>query len=122
MWTTIGFEVICYSAYMFAKARMKNLNMGDSKTVKKDVQDIPASGKDLLESATIPSIPETPSPTPAVLKLKEPIPEDQQRELFNWILEEKRKIKPKDSDEKQQIDEEKAILKQFIRGKHIPSL
>jgi hypothetical protein len=37
-------------------------------------------------------------------------------------LEEKRKIKPKDREEKKQIDEEKAILKQFIRAKSNPSL
>ena len=93
--------------------------MEDSKTAKKEVQDIPASMEDFLESATTPSIP---SPTLAVLKPKEPIPEDQQRELFKWILEEKRKISPKDPEEKKQIDEEKAILKQFIRAKSVPSL
>ncbi|KAL4625714.1 hypothetical protein ACB092_05G045600 [Castanea dentata] len=43
-------------------------------------------------------------------------------ELFKWMLEEKRKIKPKDSDEKKCIDEEKAILKQFILAKPIPSI
>ncbi|GAV87940.1 hypothetical protein CFOL_v3_31364 [Cephalotus follicularis] len=56
------------------------------------------------------------------VKLQEPISEDQQRELFKWILEEKRKVKPKDSEEKKRIDEEKAILKQFIRAKSIPSI
>ena len=56
------------------------------------------------------------------MKLWEPIPEDQQRELFKWLLEEKRKIKPKDPEEKKRIDEEKAILKQFIRVKPIPSI
>ncbi|KAK9078353.1 hypothetical protein SSX86_002410 [Deinandra increscens subsp. villosa] len=55
------------------------------------------------------------------VKVLEPIPLDQQRELFKWILEEKRKIKPKDPEEKKKIDEEKAILKQFIRAKSIPS-
>ena len=53
---------------------------------------------------------------------REPIPEGQQRELFKWILEEKRKIKPKDSEEKQRIDEEKALLKNLIRSKSIPSI
>ena len=56
------------------------------------------------------------------VKLQEPIPEDQQRELFKWMLEEKRKIKPKDPEDKKHIDEEKAILKQFIRVKPIPSI
>ncbi|KAJ0745063.1 hypothetical protein HanPI659440_Chr10g0394671 [Helianthus annuus] len=56
------------------------------------------------------------------VKVREPIPLDQQRELFKWILEEKRKIKPKDPEEKKKIDEEKAILKQFIRAKSIPPI
>ncbi|XP_076930384.1 uncharacterized protein LOC143595164 [Bidens hawaiensis] len=45
-------------------------------------------------------------------KVCEPIPVDQQLELFKWILEEKRKIKPKNAEGKMKIDEEKAILKQ----------
>ena len=56
------------------------------------------------------------------MKLWEPILEDQQHELFKWMLEEKRNIKPKDPVEKKCIDEEKAILKQFIRAKPIPSI
>ncbi|KAL4625771.1 hypothetical protein ACB092_05G048300 [Castanea dentata] len=56
------------------------------------------------------------------VKLWEPIPEDKQGELFKWMLEEKRKIKPKDFEEKKCIDEEKAILKQFILAKPIPSI
>ncbi|KAK7854691.1 hypothetical protein CFP56_031049 [Quercus suber] len=36
--------------------------------------------------------------------------------------EEKRKIKPKDPEEKKHIDEKKAILKQFIRAKPIPNI
>lgn len=62
--------------------------------------------------------PSTNEPT----KSLEPIPENQQRELFKWLLEEQRKIKPKDPEEKRRIDEEKAILKQFIRAKSIPSI
>ncbi|GKD20792.1 hypothetical protein Tco_1222495, partial [Tanacetum coccineum] len=56
------------------------------------------------------------------MKVQEPIPLDQQRELFKWILEEKRKLKPNGPEEKKRIDEEKAILKQLIRAKSIPSL
>ncbi|CAG7900495.1 unnamed protein product [Brassica rapa] len=53
---------------------------------------------------------------------RKPIPEDEQRELFKWILEEKRKIEPKDRKEKKLIDEEKAVLKQFIRAERVPKL
>ncbi|KAJ6394704.1 hypothetical protein OIU77_023832 [Salix suchowensis] len=64
-------------------------------------------------------------PSPIIseaVKLIEPVREDQQRELFKWILEEKRKVKPKDSEERKRIDDEKAILKQFIRAKSIPGI
>ena len=56
------------------------------------------------------------------VKLQEPISEDQQCELFKWMLEEKRTIKPKDPEGKKRIDEDKAILIQFIRVKPIPSI
>lgn len=61
-------------------------------------------------------------PIARVTRVQEPIPEQQQRELFKWMLEEKRKIKTKDPEEKKRIDEEKAILKQFLRAKSIPSI
>ncbi|CAM8985272.1 unnamed protein product [Rhodiola kirilowii] len=48
------------------------------------------------------------------------VPEEQQRQLFEWILDEKRKIKPVDAEEKKRIDSEKDVLKQYIRAKSIP--
>jgi hypothetical protein len=51
-----------------------------------------------------------------------PIPEDDQRKLYKWILEEKRKIKPRNAAEKKKLDEEKALLKEFIRAGSLPSL
>lgn len=60
--------------------------------------------------------------TEPVKVARKPIPEDEQKELFKWILEEKRKIEPKDRKEKKRIDEEKALLKQFIRADRIPKL
>ncbi|KAL5728794.1 hypothetical protein ACHQM5_001834 [Ranunculus cassubicifolius] len=71
--------------------------------------------------ATVTEKPITPAPMVEPVKVREPIPEDQQRELFKWILEEKRKVRPSDREEKKRIDEEKAILKEFIRAKSIPS-
>ncbi|KAJ7553791.1 hypothetical protein O6H91_06G113100 [Diphasiastrum complanatum] len=50
------------------------------------------------------------------------IPVDEQHKLFQWILEEKRKVKPVSESDKARIDEEKALLKHFIRTKHIPPL
>ncbi|WOK98601.1 hypothetical protein Cni_G07313 [Canna indica] len=61
-------------------------------------------------------------PIPAPVKVLPPIPEQEQRQLFKWILEEKRKVKPSDPTEKKKLDEEKALLKQFIRAKSVPSI
>ncbi|KAJ0254203.1 Transmembrane protein [Hirschfeldia incana] len=60
--------------------------------------------------------------TEPVKVARKPIPEDEQRELFKWILDEKRKTEPKDRKEKKQNDEEKAVLKQFIRAERVPKL
>ncbi|CAL0306983.1 unnamed protein product [Lupinus luteus] len=54
------------------------------------------------------------------VQVRDPIPEEQQREIFKWMLEEKRKVKPKDSVEKKQNDQEKAILKQVLSAESIP--
>ncbi|CAN6336600.1 unnamed protein product [Urochloa humidicola] len=51
-----------------------------------------------------------------------PIPEDEQRQLYKWMLEEKRKIKPRSAAEKKKLNEEKALLKEFIRAGSLPSL
>ncbi|KAK2358686.1 WAS/WASL-interacting family protein [Trifolium repens] len=59
-------------------------------------------------------------PVTVPVVVRAPIAEEQQREVFKWMLEEKRKVKPKDAMEKKQIDEEKYILKQFLRAKSIP--
>ncbi|XP_004297602.1 PREDICTED: uncharacterized protein LOC101297430 [Fragaria vesca subsp. vesca] len=67
---------------------------------------------------------EKPMPQPAItepVKMRELISEEQQREAFKWILEEKRKVKPNNPEEKKRIDEEKALLKQFIRAKSLPT-
>ncbi|XP_045811883.1 uncharacterized protein LOC123906078 [Trifolium pratense] len=59
-------------------------------------------------------------PVTVPVEVRAPIAEEQQREVFKWMLEEKRKVKPMDAMEKKQIDEEKYILKQFLRAKSIP--
>jgi len=59
-------------------------------------------------------------PATMPMEVRAPIPDEQQREVFKWILEEKRKVKPKDAMEKKQIDEDKDILKQFLRANSIP--
>lgn len=96
------------------------------RTKKKDVDveeeqhATPISTKDAATvQATNTSLTSPPITEPVIRR--EPIPEYQQRELFKWMLEEKRKVKPKDPEEKRKLDEEKAVLKQFIRAKSLPS-
>ena len=102
-----------------------------TRTKKKDEEEVPGvsptpgpSTAAAAVTATVPGSEKALSPPPIIehVMLRDPLPENQQRELFKWLLEEKRKVKPKDSEEKKRIDEEKAILKQFIRAKSIPSL
>ncbi|KAG5009515.1 hypothetical protein JHK87_018030 [Glycine soja] len=71
-----------------------------------------------------PHVVEMPVPPPSITNpmiKREPIPENEQCELLKWILEEKRKVKAKDAEEKRKIDEEKALLKKLIRSKSIPT-
>eukprot|EP00270_Netrium_digitus_P019976 TRINITY_DN8050_c0_g1_i1.p1 TRINITY_DN8050_c0_g1~~TRINITY_DN8050_c0_g1_i1.p1 ORF type:complete len:266 (+),score=66.78 TRINITY_DN8050_c0_g1_i1:105-902(+) len=39
----------------------------------------------------------------------------EQKEVLRWILTEKRKVKPKDAEEKRQVEEDKKLLKEFLR-------
>ncbi|KAK9030894.1 hypothetical protein V6N11_032298 [Hibiscus sabdariffa] len=101
-------------AYLFMRTKKK-----DTDVPEEDVDPNPPVSTTTLTT----QVTENPLPAPPItqhLKLREPIPESQQRELFKSILEEKRKVKPKDTEEKKRLDEEKAILKQFIRAKSIP--
>ncbi|KAF8045959.1 hypothetical protein N665_4179s0001 [Sinapis alba] len=94
------------------------------RTKKKDTD--PASGEISAKSGSVAAMEKHVSSAvvaePVVIKAREPIPEMQQRELFKWMLDEKRKVKPRNAEEKKKVDEEKAILKQFIGSKTIPSL
>ncbi|KAL6331052.1 hypothetical protein AAG906_009480 [Vitis piasezkii] len=78
VWRLLLAANLALGAYMFVRATKKDADMDN--------------GEATMES----------------LKVREPIPADQQLELFKWILEEKRKVKPKDLEEKKRIDEEKA--------------
>ncbi|XP_051147500.1 uncharacterized protein LOC127262740 isoform X1 [Andrographis paniculata] len=103
-------------AYVLIRTRQRDTDSSES--------EIPESTSSATSSSSSSAIVEV-SDTPPIVKetiRRAPIPEDQQRELFKWMLEEKRKVKPKDPEEKKRIDEEKAVLKQFIRAKSIPSL
>ncbi|KAK6236474.1 hypothetical protein QUC31_020251 [Theobroma cacao] len=127
IWRILLISNLALGAYMFAKARKKNSSIVDNKPAKIEME--PEKSK---TEADVSSAPLTPTPVyeeppifPVVAtppKVLEPIPEDQRCELFEWILEEKRKVKPKDPEERKRIDEEKAILKQFMRSKSMPRI
>ncbi|GMP59554.1 hypothetical protein CsSME_00022794 [Camellia sinensis var. sinensis] len=104
-------------AYMFVRARKKDTAAEDSKAAAK----VPSTPV-VTPATPVLEEPALPPPIAVPVKVREPIPEDQQLELFKWILEEKRKVKPKGREEKKRIDEEKALLKQFIRAKSIPNI
>ncbi|KZV21615.1 hypothetical protein F511_17640 [Dorcoceras hygrometricum] len=103
-------------AYMFAQA-------GKKKRVKEKTE-TPVDVTSTLTTVTTHTDEEPivaqPKTTPVIVR--QPIPEDQQRELFKWMLGEKRRVKPNNREEKLRIDKEKAILKEFLRSKSIPSI
>lgn len=102
-----------FVAYIFTRTKKKGVTEEEAEPSTAGVATVAVS---VIENPVL----STPVTEP--VKLRDPIPEDQQRELFKWLLEEKRKVKAKDPEEKKRIDEEKALLKQFIRAKSIPSL
>lgn len=95
----------------------------DPRTDDAEIPDGPTGSTSTSTAPAAATITEKPV-TPTVMEpiQRAPIPEDQQRELFKWMLEEKRKVKPRDAEEKKRIDEEKATLKQFIRAKSLPTI
>lgn len=93
--------------------------------VKGEDPSFPSASVPIKVPAAKPSDPKPPSPPPLVVELpkpREPIPISQQQELFKWMLEEKRRMEREDALEKRKIEEDKALLKQFIRTKSIPDL
>ncbi|KAJ7951639.1 WAS/WASL-interacting family protein [Quillaja saponaria] len=114
VWPILLTVNLAIGAYLFMRTKKKDTDI-----------EVEVSAPISTKAATSPHIAEKPIAAPPIaelVKTHKPIPEDQQRELFKWILEEKRKVKTKDPQEKKRIDEEKAILKQFIQGKSVPSI
>ncbi|CAK9174499.1 unnamed protein product [Ilex paraguariensis] len=114
LWPLLLTVNLAVGAYLFMRTKKK-----DGGTEGEESPEVPSAP---VATPTVSEKSPPPLPVMAPVKLHDPIPEDQQRELYKWLLEEKRKVKPKDAEEKNRIDEEKAILKQFIRAKSIPSL
>ncbi|KDP40787.1 hypothetical protein JCGZ_24786 [Jatropha curcas] len=118
LWPLILTVNLTVGAYLFMRTKKKDTGLEEVGS------SIPSEAVSSAPAKTTP-VSGKPVSLPTVLealKPREPIPENQQRELYKWILEEKRKVKPKDPEEKKCIDEEKAILKQIIRAKSLPSI
>ncbi|KAG5036425.1 hypothetical protein JHK86_017265 [Glycine max] len=100
-------------AYLFTRTKKKGTGEEEQDVTRVSTKD------------ATPHVVEMPVPPPSITNpmiKREPIPENEQCELLKWILEEKRKVKAKDAEEKRKIDEEKALLKKLIRSKSIPSV
>ncbi|PON50454.1 WD repeat containing protein [Parasponia andersonii] len=130
VWRLLLISNLALGAYIFARPRKKDTStVKDSKASEKAIKDSKAEEKmkadeevrSAIEMTQIYETATLPPPAKEPVKVHEPIPEDQQRELFKWMLEEKRKVKSKDPEEKKRIDEDKAILKQFIPSVHLYS-
>ncbi|KAI4381870.1 hypothetical protein MLD38_007897 [Melastoma candidum] len=117
LWPLLLAVNIAVGAYLFMRTSKKDTKVAEEEEDAK-VAISPPTSSPVTSTASV--VPSTPVVQPMIAK--EPIPPSQQRELFKWMLEEKRKTKPKDAEERKHIDEEKAILKQFIRAKSIPNL
>ncbi|GLT58327.1 hypothetical protein SLA2020_312280 [Shorea laevis] len=120
LWPLLLGVNLAVGAYLFMRTKKKDTDITEEDAIKS----VPSTPVSTTAVTTTPAA-EKHLPTPSTVaptKLPEPIPESQQRELFKWILEEKRKIKPTDPEAKKRLDEEKALLKQFIRAKSIPSV
>ncbi|XP_010501123.1 PREDICTED: uncharacterized protein LOC104778381 [Camelina sativa] len=115
VWPVLLTVNLAIGGYLFLRTKKKDIDPVNEETAAKSVSVAAPVTVEKTVSSTVVA-------EPMVVKAREPIPEKQQRELFKWMLEEKRKLNPKNAEEKKRIDEEKAILKQFIGSKTIPTL
>ncbi|KAF8036361.1 hypothetical protein BT93_C2163 [Corymbia citriodora subsp. variegata] len=122
VWRLLLISNLVLGAYIFSRAgkrdkiKTANREVEESKAEKEVSASPPINMDTYAEESLLQYLAMKP------VKIHRPVPEEEKRELFKWILEEKRKVKPQNREEKKQIDEEKAILKQFIRAESIPNL
>ncbi|KAL2338716.1 hypothetical protein Fmac_013162 [Flemingia macrophylla] len=124
IWRLLLLSNLAFGAYLFASAKRRDsmeINRRTAQKSHKGKASVEVPPERITSSIDFDSYYDdffVPVTTP--VQIQAPIREEQQRELFKWMLEEKRKVKPKNPEEKKQIDEEKAILKHFLRAKSIP--
>ncbi|KAL9325889.1 hypothetical protein ACSQ67_006534 [Phaseolus vulgaris] len=103
---------VCLSAFLFASAKRRDSVQITRRTAQKSHK-----GKASVE---VPPEPITSSidlnyddlflPVTTPVQRQAPIPEELQREIFQWMLEEKRKLKPKDPVEKNKSMKKRPFL------------
>uniref|UniRef100_A0ACD5T6I2 Uncharacterized protein n=1 Tax=Avena sativa TaxID=4498 RepID=A0ACD5T6I2_AVESA len=108
---------------MFPFLLAVNLFVGAYVVVRTYYKDSPSNK---AAADTDPAAADTPLPEPVATvvptRVFPPIPEDEQRRVYRWMLDEKRKVKPRDKAEKRKLDDEKALLKEIIRAESLPKL
>lgn len=98
-----------------------------AKTYKRDQDKKNAEAAAAADAAAALASPPAPIPEPAEhapppKRVLQSLSQDEQRQIYKWMLEEKRKIKPQNAAEKTKINEEKALLKEIIRAESLPRL
>lgn len=88
----------------------------DSETEAEKKQGVPEQARAPIMASTIAAPEWMPPPS------KPLVSPEQQREVLQWMLEEKRKVKPQSKADKARINAEKQFLKELIRGNAIPTL
>ncbi|BAD44963.1 unknown protein [Oryza sativa Japonica Group] len=109
---------IFIGVYVFAKTYKRDQEKKNAQTAAAAAAVVALSSPAAPAAETVDPTPPTPPPK----RVLPPIPEDEQRQVYKWMLEEKRKIKPRNAAEKNKINEEKALLKEFIRAESLPRL
>uniref|UniRef100_A0ACD5VRC6 Uncharacterized protein n=1 Tax=Avena sativa TaxID=4498 RepID=A0ACD5VRC6_AVESA len=100
--------------YVFAKTYKRDQD-------KKNAEAAATAAAAALASPPAP-VPKPAEPAPPPKRVLPPLSQDEQRQVYKWMLEEKRKIKPQNAAEKTKINEEKALLKEIIRAESLPGL
>lgn len=105
------------------KAQDEKKPIEEAATEKEKDEKKPEIEKENAENVHTTRVLPEPSNVPQAINLqeisKQKITSEDQQELFKWLLAEKRKIKPTNKAERAQIDAEKALLKEFLRGKSV---
>ncbi|KAF7022673.1 hypothetical protein CFC21_035343 [Triticum aestivum] len=101
--------------YVFAKTYKRDQD-------KKNAETAAAAAAAAALSAPPVAVAKPAEPAPPPKRVLPPLSEDEQRQVYKWMLEEKRKSKPRDAAEKNKINEEKALLKEIIRADSLPRL